>query len=118
MRTTGNYGTYMHVIYAYSTTHIGYGTDSDEIVSCTDGKRKNKASIKKTKKPSLPINYFQRGMVVFHKKFGRGIIKSITDIRISVMFDDCRLKVLDKQTILQGRLLLNEKDSKAERKRK
>ena len=50
------------------------------------------------------------------KKFGRGIIKAITDIRISVMFDDCRLKVLDKQTVLQGRLLLNEKDSKAERK--
>ena len=49
MRTTGNYGTYMHVIYAYSTTHIGYGTDSDEIVSYTDGKRKNKASSKKLK---------------------------------------------------------------------
>ena len=56
-------------------------------------------------------------MVVFHKKFGRGIIKSITDIRISVMVDDCRLKVLDKQTVLQSRLMLNEKDSKAERKK-
>ena len=49
MRTFGNVGTYMHVIYAYSTTHIGYGSDSDEIVSYTDGKRKNKASSKKLK---------------------------------------------------------------------
>ena len=49
MRTFGNVGTYMHVIYAYSTTHIGYGADSDEIVSYTDGKRKNKAPSKKAK---------------------------------------------------------------------
>ena len=116
MRTTGNYGTYMHVIYAYSTTHIGYGTDSDEIVSCTDGKRKNKASIKKTKKPSLPINYFQSGMVVFHKKFGRGRVRVLNDTSIAVMFDniDYRLKVFDKKIVLSERLLLNEVDNKIE----
>lgn len=34
------------------------------------------------------------------------------------MSDDCRLKVLDKQTVLQGRLLLNEKDNNATLKSK
>ena len=116
MRTFGNVGTYMHVIYAYSTTYIGYGTDSDEIVSYTDGKRKNKAPSKKAKKPSLPINYFQRGMVVFHKKFGRGRVKVLNDTSIAVMFDDIdyMLKVFDKKIVLSERLLLNEVDNKIE----
>ena len=78
-----------------------------------------KSTIKNVSKlAALPKNYFKKNMVVFHKKFGRGIIKSITEIRISVMFDDCRLKVLDKQTVLQGRLLLNEKDNNATLKSK
>ena len=116
MRTTGNDETYMHVIYAYSTTHIGYGTDSDEIVSYTDGNRINKSSSKKTKKPSLPINYFQRGMVVFHKKFGRGRVRVLNDTSMAVMFDDIdyRLKIFDKKLVLSERLLLNGVDNKIE----
>lgn len=119
MRTQGFVGTFISVdsFYRYYSPY-GYGSCDNIFPEYAKGSIV-KSTIKKfTKLAALPKNYFKNNMVVFHKKFGRGIIKSITDIRISVMFDDCRLKVLDKQTVLQGRLLLNEKDSKAERKRK
>ena len=119
MRTFGNIGTYVSVgtFYPYPYSPYGYGS-CDNIFPEYAKSSIVKSTLKKiTKLAALPKNYFKANMVVFHKKFGRGIIKSITDIRILVMFDDCRLKVLDKQTVLQSRLMRNEKDSKAERKK-
>lgn len=120
MRTFGNIGTYVSVGSFYTYPYVSYGYGScDNVYPEYARDSFVKSTIKNVSKlAALPKNYFKKNMVVFHKKFGRGIIKSITEIRISVMFDDCRLKVLDKQTVLQGRLLLSEKDNNATLKTK